>query len=99
MTYKEALSFRDSIKDVAIGYPIKGHIIESLFIAPTNWGDMCRFMNARVQKGDEIACIEYAANGKSLSVYGFAITPPKEEHGVPVWNFTKLDNWEIVIGN
>lgn len=99
MTYKEALACMDRLKDVVIGIPVKEHIIESLFIAPTKWEAMCSFMNARARKGDEVAAIEYAAKEKSLSVYGFAVAPAKEGCDVPTWLFTNLDNWEVVIGN
>ena len=99
MTYKEALAYIDRIKGTAIGMPVKGHIIESLFIAPTEWSDMCDFMNERIRKGDEVAAIEYAAKGKSLSVYGFAVTSAKEEGGVPTWNFTDLDSLELIMSN
>lgn len=69
MTYKEALSYLDRIKDTAIGAPVKGRIIESLFIGPTAWDDMCDFMNLRIKKGDEGAAIEFSSLNKSLSVW------------------------------
>lgn len=99
MTYKEALAYIDRIKDTVIDMPVKGIIIESLFIAPTKWEDMCDFMNARIQKGDEVAAIEYAAKGNSLSVYGFSETQVDDKGNVPKWNLTNLDNWELVMNN
>ena len=50
MTYNEALSHLERIKDTAIGAPVKGRFIESLFIGPTDWEQMTDFMNLRFQK-------------------------------------------------
>ena len=59
MTYNEALSYLERIKDTAIGAPVKGRFIESLFIGPTDWEQMTDFMNLRIQKGEETALIEF----------------------------------------
>ena len=50
MTFDEAISLLERIKDTAIGSPIKGKPIQSLFIAPTCWEEMHIFMTARIQK-------------------------------------------------
>lgn len=97
MTYNEALAMLDRIKDTAIGAPVKGRIIELLFIGPTEWNDMCDFMNLRIKKGDEGAAIEFSSLNKSLSVYGVSVT--KIDDDVPKWELTLLDNWELIISN
>lgn len=97
MTYEESLSFLDRIKDTAIGAPVKGRIIESLFIGPTAWDDMCDFMNLRIKKGDEGAAIEFSSLNKSLSVYGVSVTNVDDD--VPEWKLTLLDSWELIISN
>lgn len=97
MTYEESLSFLDRIKDTAIGAPVKGRFIQSLFIGPTDWGQMCNFMNLRIQKGDEAALLTLSSQGMSLSVYGMSVTEADDD--VPKWEMTNLDNWELIIGN
>ena len=37
MTFEEAISLFERIKDQVVGAPVKGRFIESLFIGPTNW--------------------------------------------------------------
>ncbi len=96
MTYNEALSYLERIKDTAIGAPVKGRFIESLFIGPTDWEQMTDFMNLRIQKGEEMALIEFDSAGKSLSVYGVSVN---NEFDVPHWDMTIMDNWELMIGN
>lgn len=51
MTFEEAVSLVDRIKEQVIGIPVKGRLIESLFIGPTNWNEMHVFMNICLQKG------------------------------------------------
>lgn len=97
MTYKQALSSIERIKDTAIGAPIKGRFIQTLFIGPTDWGQMCNFMNLRIQIGDEAALLELSSQGMSLSVYGMSVT--KEDDDVPKWEMTNLDDWELIISN
>ena len=97
MTYEESLSFLERIKDTAIGAPIKGRFIQSLFIGPTDWGQMCNFMNLRIQKGDEAALLALSSQGMSLSVYGMSVT--EEDDDVPKWEMTNLDSWELIISN
>lgn len=97
MTYEQALSFIDRIKDTAIGAPVKGRFIQSLFIGPTDWGQMCNFMNLRIQKGEEAALLELSSQGMSLSVYGMSVT--EEDDDVPKWVMTIMDNWELIISN
>ena len=51
MTFDEAISLLERIKDTAIGSPIKGKPIQSLFIAPTCWERKWHiFMTACIQK-------------------------------------------------
>ncbi len=97
MTYNEAQSMYDRIKGYAIGYPIKGRLIDSLFIAPTKWEELTDFMNLRIQKGEETALLEFSGRGKSLSVYGVSKT--KDTYGVPCWNMIKLDDLELMVSN
>lgn len=97
MTYEEALSFIERIKDTAIGAPVKGRIIESLSIGPTDWGQMSDFMNLTIKKGNEAALIEFSQLGISLSVYGVSVT--MVANNTPKWDMTILDNWELIIGN
>lgn len=97
MTYEESLSFLERIKDTAIGAPVKGRFIQSLFIGPTDWDQMCNFMNLRIQKGDEAALFALSSQGMSLSVYGMSVTEADDD--VPKWEMTNLDNWELIIGN
>lgn len=97
MTYEESLSFLERIKDTAIGAPVKGRFIQSLFIGPTDWDQMCNFMNLRIQKGDEAALLALSSQGMSLSVYGMSVTEADDD--VPKWEMTNLDNWELIIGN
>ena len=84
------------IKDTAIGAPVKGRFIESLFIGPTDWEQMTDFMNLRIQKGEETALTEFDSAGKSLSVYGVSVN---NEFDVPHWDMAIMDNWELMIGN
>lgn len=87
----------DRIKDTAIGAPVKGRFIQSLFIGPTDWRQMCNFMNLRVKVGDEAALLELSSQGMSLSVYGMSVT--EEDDDVPKWVMTIMDNWELIISN
>lgn len=88
MTYNEALSYLERIKDTAIGAPVKGRFIESLFIGPTDWEQMTDFMNLRIQKGEETALTEFDGAGKSLSVYGVSVN---NKFDVPHWDMTIMD--------
>lgn len=97
MTYEQAISFVERIKDIAIGAPLKGRVIRSLSIGPTDWEQMSDFLNLRIQKGEEAALIEFSHLGKSLSVYGVSVT--EVENGVPNWEMIVLDDWEMVISN
>lgn len=97
MTYNEALSFMERIKDTAIGAPVKGRLIESLLIGPTAWEEMTEFLNLRIQKGEEAALIEFSSLGKSLSVYGCSVTMVDKD--LPRWNLTNMDKWELIISN
>lgn len=96
MTYNEALSFMDRIKDTAIGAPVKGRLIESLLIGPTAWEEMTDFMNLRIHKGEEAVLIEFDSLGKSLSVYGVSVN---KQYDIPRWEMTVMDDWELIISN
>lgn len=95
MTYDEAVSMIDRIKNYAIGTPIKGKFIESFFIGPSDWQDMNTFLNVRSQKGEEEAINEFFE--KSFSVYGISVTKTTDE--VPRWDMTILDDLETIISN
>lgn len=97
MTYEEAQSLYHRLETLAIGAPVKGRLIESLSICPTDWEQMTDFMNLRIQKGDEAALIEFSSLGKSLSVYGVSCT--KNSDGVPRWEMTVIDDFELLISN
>ena len=77
-------------------YPVKGRLIESLFINSTDWEQMTDFMNLRIQKGEESALIEFDNLGKSLSVYGVSVN---KAFDVPRWEMTVMDDWELMISN
>ena len=85
MTYEQALSFVERIKDIAIGAPLEGRVIQSLAIGPTDWEQMSDFLN------------EFSHFGKSLSVYGISVT--HVEGSVPNWEMIVLDDWEMIISN
>ena len=72
MTFEEAVSLVDRIKDQVVDVPVKGRFIESLFIGPTNWDEMHVFMNICLQQGEDEAISEFI--GKSFSVYGRSVT-------------------------
>lgn len=90
MTFEEAVSLVDRIKDQVVGAPVKGRLIESLFIGPTNWEEMHVFMNICLQKGEDEAIDEFI--GKSFSVYGRSVTYINPD--LPRWDVTVLDDWE-----
>lgn len=96
MTYEEALILYDRLQTLAIGAPVKGRLVESLSICPTDWNQMTDFMNLRIQKGDEAALVELSSLGKSLSVYGVSIN---HKYDVPSWEMTILDDFELLISN
>lgn len=96
MTYNEALIYLNRIRDIAIGAPVKGRLIQSLSIGPTDWEQMTDFMNLRIQKGEEAALIEFDSLGKSLSVYGVSVN---KQYDIPRWEMTVMDDWELIISN
>lgn len=61
MTYEEALTYLERIRDTAIGAPVKGRLIQSLSIGPTDWEQMTDFMNLQIKKGEEAAAIEFSS--------------------------------------
>lgn len=66
MTFEEAVSLVDRIKEQVIGVPVKGRLIESLFIGPTNWNEMHVFMNICLQKGEDEAIDEFIGKGSVI---------------------------------
>ena len=50
MTYKEAQSYLNRIREFAIGASVRGRIIEHLSIGSTDWEEMTGFMNLRIRK-------------------------------------------------
>lgn len=96
MTYEEAQTLYHRLQPLAIGSPVKGRLIESLSICPTDWNQMTDFMNLRIQKGEEAALIEFSSLGKSLSVYGVSVN---RKYSVPKWEMTILDDFELLISN
>ena len=40
MTFEEAISLVERIRNQVVDAPVKGRFIESLFIGPTNWDEM-----------------------------------------------------------
>lgn len=97
MSYEESRLLYNRLKSLAVGTPVKGHIIEHLFIGPTDWEQMCDFMNLRIKKGDEAAQIEFSHRGISLSVYGISIV--KADDDITRWEMAKLDDWELMMSN
>lgn len=95
MTFEEAVSLVDRIKEQVIGVPVKGRLIESLFIGPTNWNEMHVFMNICLQKGEDEAIDEFI--GKSFSVYSRSVTYINPD--LPRWDVIVLDDWEKTIYN
>lgn len=96
MTYEEVHLLYDRLKSYAIGAPVKGRLIQSLSIGPTDWEQMTDFMNLRIKVGEEAAQIEFSHQGISLSVYGVSVN---RTFDVPRWEMTKLDDWELMMSN
>lgn len=95
MTYEEAITLYERLKNQVIGTPFKGRFIESLFIGPTNWEEMHVFMNICIQEGEDAAISEFI--GKSFSVYGKSVTYINPN--LPEWEVTILDDWEKITSN
>ena len=85
MTFEEAASLVDRIKEQVIGVPVKGRLIDEMHI----------FMNICLQKGEDEAISEFL--GKSFSVYGKSVTYINLD--LPKWDVTVLDDWEKTIYN
>lgn len=94
MTFDEAASMVNRIKDLVLGTQIKGVRIDSFFIAPTDWDFMTDYLNKQIQEGPGAAIEAFA--GKSFSVYGVH----KDNSGsVPRQELILLDGWERVRSN
>lgn len=94
MTFDEAASMVDRIKDLVLGTQIKGVRIDSFFIAPTDWNFMTDYLNKQLQEGPGAAIEAFA--GKSFSVYGVHRT---NNGRVPRQELILLDDWEKARSN
>lgn len=95
MTFNEAVSMCKRIESYTIGSIIKGQKIDSLWIGPTNWDEVCDYTNSLLQKGPEIARLEFSK--KSFSVYGVSIE--KTSCNVPKHTMINLDYYEKMMCN
>ena len=95
MTYEEAIAKIERIRSYTRGIPFNGVYIERFFIGPTDWEEMGDYLNAQIQRGAEIARIEFSK--KSFSVYGVSVH--ELSGGVPRWELLNLDSWEEEISN
>lgn len=95
MTFDEAVSMCERIENYTIGTIIKGHKIDSLWIGPTNWDQVCDYTNSLLQKGPEIARLEFAKS--SFSVYGVSIE--QNTDCVPKHTMIILDDYEKMMCN
>lgn len=94
MTFDEAASMLERIKDIMTGTKIKDMTIHSFFIGPTDWNLMTDYINKQLQEGPGAAIEAFA--GKSFSVYGIN----KDDSGiVPKQTLVLLDEWERVKSN
>lgn len=94
MTFEEALAFCDRLKEYIIGSEIKDIRIESLFLAPTDWGSMSDYMNIQLQKGSDEAVSAFI--GKSFSVYG---VHTDKSMGIPRTTLVNLDSLDTAMNN
>ena len=95
MTFNEAEKMCERIEGYVIGSFIKDMKIDSLWIGPTNWEEVCEYMNSQVQKGMEVTLIEFAK--RSFSVYGVSVT--HVTGGVPRHDMIRLDDYEKMMCN
>lgn len=94
MTFDEAATKCKQIESYTIGSIVKDMKITSLFIGPTDWELMCDYMNAQIQKGQEVALILFKE--KSFSVYGMSVD---EIGDVPHSSLINLDNLDKMMSN
>lgn len=50
MTFNEAEKMCERMEGYVIGSIVKDKKIDSLWIAPTNWEEVCEYMNSQIQK-------------------------------------------------
>ena len=95
MTFNEAEKMCERIEGYVIGSFVKDMKIDSLWIGPTNWDEVCEYMNSQVQKGQEATLITF--KDKSFSVYGVSVE--KLSGDIPRHNMINLDNYEKMMCN
>lgn len=94
MTFDEAVSKCKQIESYTIGSIVKDMKITSLFIGPTDWSLMGDFLNAQIQKGQEVALIMFKE--KSFSVYGVSVD---ETGDVPCSSLVNLNDFDKMMSN
>lgn len=95
MTFDEAVSMCKRIEGYTVGSIVKGQKINSLWIGPTDWEEVCDYTNSLLQKGPEIAILEFGK--RSFSVYGVSVE--KSECGVSKHTMINLDHYEGMMCN
>lgn len=94
MTFDEAASMLNRIKDLVLSTQIKGIRIDSFFIGPTDWNLMTDYLNKQIQDGPGAAIEAFA--GRSFSLYGVH----KDSSGsIPGQELILLDGWETMKSN
>lgn len=89
MTFEEAVSLVDRIKDQVVGAPVKVGSL-NLCSLGLQTGKKCMFYEYLSSKGEDEAIDEFI--GKSFSVYGRSVTYINPD--LPRWDVTVLDDWE-----
>lgn len=91
MTFDEAVSMLNRIKDLVINTTVKGVTIDSFFIGPTDWEQMTEYFNKQIQDGAGAAIESF--RGKSFSIYG---VHKNNSGSIPKQELILLDEWEKV---
>lgn len=94
MTFDEAATKCKQIESYTIGSIVKDMKITSLFIGPTDWNLMSDYLNAQIQKGQEVALIMFKE--KSFSVYGMSVDKTGD---VPRSSLVNLDDFDKMMSN
>lgn len=94
MTFDEAVALYERLKEYIIGTEIKGLVIDSLCIAPTDWEQMTDYINIQLQQGVSEAIEAFA--GKSFSVYGVSTD---NDGDIPKSYMILLDYFNKVLDN
>ena len=87
---KKQFLWLTELKIRVVGAPVKGRLIESLFIKFYKLGRNACFYEYLSSKGEDEAIDEFI--GKSFSVYGRSVTYINPD--LPRWDVTVLDDWE-----